>query len=705
MPASLSIPSGSASGSFTASAGNVTSTTTAAVTATLNNKSITVSLTIQPPAGNPGLMAAYSFSEGSGSTVADSSGNGNTGQLSGATWTTSGKYGSALVFNGTSAVVNIKDSTSLHLTTGMTLEAWVNPSTVSNAWRDVIYKGNDNYYLEGTSHRNQYPATGGTFGGTDVPLMGTKALAANTWTHLAATYDGSTLRLYVNGAQVSSLSQSGNLLTSSNQLQIGGDSFYGQYFQGTIDEIRIYNLALTAAQIQSDMNTPVGTSGGVVTRSVPVIPASVGEAAATLQETDHAVTNLAGTAQLSLSGLSCNPRTAAAGSQVTCELRTSSSGTSLAVQLATSSLQVRVPATVLTRPNQSSLTFLASVDPLAGHQSVVLSATSGSAVVRETVLVTPSSAPVLQVPAKQLAKWGTPVHFDVAAIDPAGLPVQLKANGLPSGAAFDPSRGRFDWTPNATQAGSYPVTFTATNSARQSSSAEVSLEVDSGRPVLTPSDQLACSPGSIASLSGKWLAEPGSVLSDASGNTTNLGGTQVSVNGAYAPLLYASSDQVKFLCPAQNSGAKLSVAVENHSAASNVLLVPMREASPIILSPAGLDSNQGAISFADSTDLVMQRSFLAAAHPAQPGDSILIWASGLSPKVEPASVRIKFGDAYATADSIQSVAGYAGVYRIQVRVPAVVSFGDQVPVQIQLALPEGQFSSNLVTAAIEPVRE
>ena len=101
----------------------------------------------------------------------------------------------------------------------------------------------------------------------------------------------------------------------------------------------------------------------------------------------------------------------------------------------------------------------------------------------------------------------------------------------------------------------------------------------------------------------------------------------------------------------------------------------------------------------------MQRSFLAAAHPAQPGDSILIWASGLSPKVEPESVRIKFGDAYATADSIQSVAGYAGVYRIQVRVPAVVSFGDQVPVQIQLALPEGQFSSNLVTAAIEPVRE
>ena len=261
-------------------------------------------------------------------------------------------------------------------------------------------------------------------------------------------------------------SQKGTLLTSSNQLQIGGDSFYGQYFHGTIDEIRIYNVALTAAQIQSDMNTPVGTSPDVLTRDLasPHLPETVASTAGGGPCGDH----LAGTAQNLLSGLSCNPRTAAAASQVTCELRTSPVATSLAVQLATSSLQVRVPLPSLTRPNQSSLTFLASVDPLAGHQSVVLSATSGSAVVRETVLVTPSSAPVLQAPAKQLAKWGIPAHFDVTAVDPAGLPVQLKANGLPSGAAFDPSRGRFDWTPNATQAGSYPVTFTATNSARQS---------------------------------------------------------------------------------------------------------------------------------------------------------------------------------------------------------------------------------------------
>src|SRR5262249_33341363 len=92
-----------------------------------------------------GLVAAYTFDEGTGTTVNDLSGNGNTGTVANTVWTASGKYGNALVFNGSSSLVTVNDSSSLHLTTGMTLEAWVNPSVVSSTWRDVIYKGNDNY--------------------------------------------------------------------------------------------------------------------------------------------------------------------------------------------------------------------------------------------------------------------------------------------------------------------------------------------------------------------------------------------------------------------------------------------------------------------------------------------------------------------------------------------------------------------------------
>ena len=94
-------------------------------------------------------------------------------------------------------------------------------------------------------------------GSADVATHGTSALAANTWTYLTETYDGATLRLYVNGVQVSSMARTGNILTSTNPLQIGGDSIYGQYFQGLIDNVRIYNTALTQSQIQTDMTTPV----------------------------------------------------------------------------------------------------------------------------------------------------------------------------------------------------------------------------------------------------------------------------------------------------------------------------------------------------------------------------------------------------------------------------------------------------------------
>ena len=125
-----------------------------------------------------GLVAAYAFDEGSGTTVTDVSGNGNNGTITNATWSTSGKYGDALSFNGTSALVTISNSASLQLSSGMTLEAWVNPSTVNANYRDVIYKANDNFYLEATSASASRPDAGLIAGGTYADAFGTSALAA-----------------------------------------------------------------------------------------------------------------------------------------------------------------------------------------------------------------------------------------------------------------------------------------------------------------------------------------------------------------------------------------------------------------------------------------------------------------------------------------------------------------------------------------------
>ena len=149
----------------------------------------------------------------------------------------------------------------------MTLEAWVNPTTISSAWRDVIEKGNDNYYLMGTSSHSSTPAGGAIVGGTHAEAFGTAGLATGTWTYLAATYDGATVKLYAgttsaNLTLVGSKAATGAIVTSTGPLQIGGDSIYGQFFSGLIDEVRVYNTALAQAQIQTDMTTPIGSGTG-----------------------------------------------------------------------------------------------------------------------------------------------------------------------------------------------------------------------------------------------------------------------------------------------------------------------------------------------------------------------------------------------------------------------------------------------------------
>ena len=217
----------------------------------------------------PSLVAAYAFNEGSGTTVADASGNGNTGTITNAVWSASGKYGSALSFNGSSSWVTILDSASLDLTNGMTVEAWVNPAATGSDWTAVALKERPNglsYGLYATDGASKPPAGYVNTGGSDQHATGTSLLAPSTWTHLATTYDGGLLKLYVNGNLIRTTAVSGNIVEPGGPLRIGGDSVWGEYFYGLIDEVRVYNMALTQPQIQTDMTTPIA----------PTAPVSVG---------------------------------------------------------------------------------------------------------------------------------------------------------------------------------------------------------------------------------------------------------------------------------------------------------------------------------------------------------------------------------------------------------------------------------------------
>jgi hypothetical protein len=204
-----------------------------------------------------GLVASYSFNEGSGTTLIDRSGTGHTGTIAGAAWTTQGKFGGALSFDGINDWVTVNDANALDLTTGMTLEAWVRPTSLAS-WRTVLVK-----QRTGGLVYSLYASNDRSLAESDIKIddeLGTAAqtaLAVNTWAHVAVTYDGSHLRLFVNGIQVSSREMSGPMTTSTGVLRIGGNSVWGEYFAGRIDEIRIYNRALTPAEILGDMVAPI----------------------------------------------------------------------------------------------------------------------------------------------------------------------------------------------------------------------------------------------------------------------------------------------------------------------------------------------------------------------------------------------------------------------------------------------------------------
>jgi uncharacterized repeat protein (TIGR01451 family) len=207
---------------------------------------------VQAEGDDDGLVVEWHFDEGSGGIVHDSSGNGNDGVVYGATWV-KGKYGGALEFDGVDDYVEVPDSMSLDLTQETTVEIWIKSSNMNKRWPNIFNKGTPHdlsYTLRLYDVYAQPCFQIKTINGY-IYARSSETLMNNKWYHLVGTYDGSSIKLFVDGNLNVEDSCSGNIVTNNHALVMGTASAERGYeYPGLIDEVRIYNRALTTEEIK-----------------------------------------------------------------------------------------------------------------------------------------------------------------------------------------------------------------------------------------------------------------------------------------------------------------------------------------------------------------------------------------------------------------------------------------------------------------------
>ena len=203
------------------------STDSAPLTVTVSNTQIT------------GLVAAYSFDEGTGTTANDSSGQGNTATLvNGVAWVP-GQHNKAASFDGVNDYITIPNSTSTNISgTALTLSMWINPQPLASGdsvvigkfWNTTMTSPYYQYGLElGGGNRTDFFV--GTSSGPKIASGGT-TLPYNTWTYLAITFDGAQVRTYVNGTLVNTQALSATITARGNRHGHRSRCFGGAIQQG-----------------------------------------------------------------------------------------------------------------------------------------------------------------------------------------------------------------------------------------------------------------------------------------------------------------------------------------------------------------------------------------------------------------------------------------------------------------------------------------
>ncbi len=215
----------------------------------------------------------WRLGEKSGTTVFDASGAGNTGNyVNSVALNEPGSSPSEVdpAANFSSGIASIPNSASLNPTSAITVEAWIKPLAVTNIDKWAVAKVNSSLsifdyaiYLStasGSARTVRFYLS--TSGATNASLNASLAFGDGQWTYVVGTWDGATMRLYINGSQVASTALTGTLHTDPTALVVGGLSSASP-FPGLLDETAVYPTALSAARVQAHYSAASGACSDI----------------------------------------------------------------------------------------------------------------------------------------------------------------------------------------------------------------------------------------------------------------------------------------------------------------------------------------------------------------------------------------------------------------------------------------------------------
>jgi hypothetical protein len=222
---------------------------------------ITFMLAGQSPAliDENSIAGIWLLDEGTGKVVADSSENGNAGEIIGEPKWVAGKFGKALEFDGTDDMVDTSYSSD-EQNSGFTILAWIKPTVAISTQIVVVGRSNGGPQLNlnsGGKAMTGFKMDNGQF----AHISGTTIFSKGKWTHIAGTYDGSVIKVYVDGVEEGTLKPTNPPGKNSYTVQIGafderlhGGGYVGQFAPAAIDEVAVFNVALTKDEIKAIIN-------------------------------------------------------------------------------------------------------------------------------------------------------------------------------------------------------------------------------------------------------------------------------------------------------------------------------------------------------------------------------------------------------------------------------------------------------------------